>query len=737
MLDRHTSLRLLRASCRPVRVGSAFLLSMALACTASAATLHVTNLNDAGAGSLRQAVQAAADGDIVTFDLGGDITLSSMIQIDRSISIEGPLGGPPVRIDGALSTSLFQVGMGRSVALTRLSLLNASNAVRNYGQLTLTQVLVRGNSASMGAGVTGCVDPATQVLNVFDSVFIDNRAQNGGGAIAACGQINISTSTFADNSAIYGGALAVVNTGSVNITNSTFADNTATGFGGAITTDYPGMALTNVTFSGNSAPTGSALMPNNGAVVNVRNTLFSGGSGGGHCGNPVQGASNLNFADPSGANSCGSSVTVIADPQLGALGDNGGPTPTMALAAGSPAIDAGAAAGAPATDQRGVARPQGAGYDIGAYERAAAPPGPGADGVTAVPTLGEWALVALAALLGLAAARRVRRPGATDASHRIGALVVWCAGIAASGAASALTVTHLGDSGPGSLRDAVASTALGGTVDFAPGLTGAIALASGDILINKALTITGPGASTLAVTHNAGRIFRIDATGADVSISGLRLTGTGGPVRANGGAILSISGQLSLDAIHIEGSAVVGDWQGGGIGGAIHSAWSAAGTSLTIRNSTLNSNSATKAGAIHAYQQTLIIENSTIAGNSATDSGGAVSLESSWNGTAFRHVTIHGNSANIGSGVYARQNAYADFVNTIVAQNNDPGPVPNDIDRGGGTMSATGSLFSELNATNDINRPTSITSSAPIPCSMRWPTTAAPRPRCDPRAPAR
>jgi hypothetical protein len=56
------------------------------------------------------------------------------------------------------------------------------------------------------------------------------------------------------------------------------------------------------------------------------------------------------------------------DPQLGALQDNGGPTPTRALALTSPAVDGGTNIGCPATDQRGIARPQGARCDIGAYE---------------------------------------------------------------------------------------------------------------------------------------------------------------------------------------------------------------------------------------------------------------------------------------------------------------------------------------------------------------------------------
>ena len=56
-------------------------------------------------------------------------------------------------------------------------------------------------------------------------------------------------------------------------------------------------------------------------------------------------------------------------PLLGPLADNGGPTQTHALLAGSPAIDAGDDTAAPATDQRGVARPQGARSDIGSVEQ--------------------------------------------------------------------------------------------------------------------------------------------------------------------------------------------------------------------------------------------------------------------------------------------------------------------------------------------------------------------------------
>src|SRR5262249_52040729 len=68
----------------------------------------------------------------------------------------------------------------------------------------------------------------------------------------------------------------------------------------------------------------------------------------------------------------GSSANLI-DPILGPLQNNGGPTPTRALLPGSPAIDAGTPTGAPSFDQRGLPRPSGAGFDIGAFEVQAAP----------------------------------------------------------------------------------------------------------------------------------------------------------------------------------------------------------------------------------------------------------------------------------------------------------------------------------------------------------------------------
>ena len=283
-------------------------------------------------------------------------------------------------------------------------------------------------------------------------------------------------------------------------------------------------------------------------------------------------------------------------------------------------------------------------------------------------------------------------------------LAAWLALLAAA-AAQADTVTNLNDSGAGSLRDAVASTAAGGTVDFAPGLTGIVTLVSGQIVIDKALTISGPGAQALTVVNGGGRVFQVAAGGAAVTIAGLRLTGSGLPAGENGGAIQNVSGALTLDGLHVVGSGVSADWRGGGIGGGVHSAWSPQGTSLTVRNSTFSANNAQKAGAIFAFQQPVTIDNSTLTGNSAADSGGAISLENSWNGSAIRHSTIVGNGANIGAGVYVRNSAFLELVNTVVAQNedlNNGSPFLNDVDHGNNTVGATGSLFSEPNAADVV-----------------------------------
>src|SRR5450755_364862 len=103
------------------------------------------------------------------------------------------------------------------------------------------------------------------------------------------------------------------------------------------------------------------------------------------------------------------------------------------------------------------------------------------------------------------------------------------------------TVTNLLDSGPGSLRDAIANTPAGGVLDFQSGLAGTITL-SGGLIVGNDLTIDGPGAGVITVSGNhASGVFGI--TKGIVAISGLTIAD--GASSGSGGGIANF-GDLSL-----------------------------------------------------------------------------------------------------------------------------------------------------------------------------------------------
>ena len=150
--------------------------------------------------------------------------------------------------------------------------------------------------------------------------------------------------------------------------------------------------------------------------------------------------------------------------------------------------------------------------------------------------------------------------------------------------AAAIEVTNNDDSGPGSLRQAIADANPGDEITFAGTVTGTITLTSSQLVINKNLTITGPGADVLTISgNNASRVFNI-SSGADVTISGLTI--------ANG--------------------------YSGGNGGGIYNE----GT-LTLNNSTVSGNYASYGGGIY-NEGTLIINNSTVSGGNYASYGGGI-----------------------------------------------------------------------------------------------------------------
>jgi uncharacterized repeat protein (TIGR01451 family) len=177
----------------------------------------------------------------------------------------------------------------------------------------------------------------------------------------------------------------------VSVTNSTFTGNQATGtrpnngsvgLGGAITNSgASSFSLTNVTIAGNHADWVGGGIVSGGAGTTLKNSIIANntaanggnpwnigkgcsvtlGNGGGNLQWPA-----LNASDPNDK-PCATGI-MFADPKLAGLAANGGPTQTMALLGGSPALNFGVSCPPPATDQRGVTRPQGASCDSGAFE---------------------------------------------------------------------------------------------------------------------------------------------------------------------------------------------------------------------------------------------------------------------------------------------------------------------------------------------------------------------------------
>jgi CSLREA domain-containing protein len=227
--------------------------------------------------------------------------------------------------------------------------------------LTLSGVVLDGNTAYAGGGI----DHQGANLNIHKSTLSNNTADGepagstgvgGGGAIlyTGGGELTITNSTIANNNAaLEGGAIDNLNDSGATITNSTIAGNTASS-GGAIGNAASGLELEN--------------------TVVADNTDTAPGAGTDNCdGSATSLGTNLEDLDTCGFDQ--PKDRTDTDPNLGALANNGGPTDTMALPAGSPAIDVATNTDCPSTDQRGEARPADGDAngtptcDIGAFER--------------------------------------------------------------------------------------------------------------------------------------------------------------------------------------------------------------------------------------------------------------------------------------------------------------------------------------------------------------------------------
>jgi predicted outer membrane repeat protein len=374
---------------------------------AHAAPFAITNLNDSGPGSVRQAIinaNASASAYTASFSVSGTIMLASTLPAianTAGLTINGT--GQTVTISGNNAVRVIQVDAGASLTLNDLTIANGYSAgegggIWNDGTLIITNSAFSGNRAETSGG--GIYSIGT-LMTITNSTFSGNSAIAGGDGIAdgggvysgiGAGPLTITNSTFSRNAAVQGGGLYMVHT--VNITNSTFSENSA-GWGGAILTTVGTSILTiaNSTFSDNSAYgeggginnggtldiTNSTFSGNNAAVegggissydtATLRNTIVANSTGGSCFGAITNGGYNIDDGTTCGWGSDNGSMS-STDPLLGTL--TGSPA-YFTLDAHSPAIDAGrdsicAAAPVNNESQNGVTRPAGAHCDIGSYE---------------------------------------------------------------------------------------------------------------------------------------------------------------------------------------------------------------------------------------------------------------------------------------------------------------------------------------------------------------------------------
>lgn len=238
----------------------------------------------------------------------------------------------------------------------------SSGAILNDGALVVDDSTFLGNTADEFAGAIS--NPGTATIT--ESSFIGNGS-SAAGAIRNTDSLDIVASTFAGNAAESGVGGAIENTGTLTVSNSSFDANTThpdfTPHGGAIYNSNV-LEIAHSTVHGNVAADEGGGIWNSGSAT-VTNTILSDNSGD-DCFNDG-GTWNAQEANLDSDGSC-SDFTITDDPLLEPLADNGGPTQTLALQPGSPAIDAATTCPPPATDQRGVSRPQGPACDLGSFE---------------------------------------------------------------------------------------------------------------------------------------------------------------------------------------------------------------------------------------------------------------------------------------------------------------------------------------------------------------------------------
>ncbi len=311
-----------------------------------AATLTVTNTNNSGAGSLRQAILDAVDGNVIdATGISGTITLTSEIPINKNVSIQGP-GSSQLTVSGNNITRVFYINSGKTVSISDLTVadgkvidfhgaginnsgdltLNNVNIINNIveasgspynrgggiyvhdaASLTMTNGIVSGNTATQhGGGIHVGFNASISLENVIidNNELTDINSAGGGISIRSGSTATLNNVAIQNNSAKSSGGGVYTDT-SITITNSSITNNAVTsGTGGGLYLSGTTSTLENVTISGNSVSNSNNNAIGGGinliapAILNMNNvTVANNLSQGQSAGIYIQNSATLNIGN--------------------------------------------------------------------------------------------------------------------------------------------------------------------------------------------------------------------------------------------------------------------------------------------------------------------------------------------------------------------------------------------------------------------------------------------------------
>jgi hypothetical protein len=375
---------------------------------------HASRVFDISGGVTVTIVGLTITNGAVGYQTGGGILNNGTLSLNN-VNVSGNsavLGGDGIANDGTLSlnNTLVSSNYGNpnngSILNNGTATLNnatvsgnSSVGIYNSGTATLNNATVSGNH---GSGIVNFS------LNYTGMITLNNCTVSGnsdGGIENVAQTVTLNNSTVSGNSAyIYGGGIRNLSTdtnnGTFTLNNSTVSGNSVSDFDfasyGAGIANYGTLTLNNSTVSGNftsnedygsggggisNSPGGTASLNNStlsgnyaGGIVNsgklqTRNTIIADNTGGPDVWGNLGSLGHNLIGNSSGGSGYADTDLLDVDAKLGPLQDNGGPTKTIALLAGSPALNAGDPDQLGAKDQRGVVRA--GGVNIGAYQASA------------------------------------------------------------------------------------------------------------------------------------------------------------------------------------------------------------------------------------------------------------------------------------------------------------------------------------------------------------------------------